>query len=825
MPYLVAFGTVKRDLFELTKDPVVVGRERKATLSLSDFQVSRRHAEITCRDDGYYVRDLGSRNGFFHNRMHIKRGEGIELDHGDELVLGRTGLRFYKKDPGDVESLTAPIIPELLKNLPNTRPESPTKQSASKKTISDRDDRDDRDETHDGDEDEELLDSNVLEDADDSDRDELVSDDGDAGSMAQPEDLDSEVLQYAAGPGSKKGPELLAKRPRYTELSEEIEDDKRSGGSKKNSARNEAESPAPGKGPEKKAEKAKTASARRKKKSTRRAASLKTHQSSRPKRAGSGRHSARQAVAAEVQTLRTLLDRTERERLFYRRLTVVMVIFLMLLVSLLFVKMLSGGEQVKIPEVKSSTKKKRGSSPKTVIMRVPENGLKNAAKLHAGTFNAHVLPWLKANCKACHGVSGASSFRMDFDNSQQAIAIAANYVIPGYPDRSFLVQKPLSIEEGGVVHGGGDLLAVNTLPFQKLKDWISKVKTAKSQSNQEKTDDNGQDDPDLSPLAKIEVSKTLAAVGDRIVLDSGSSVSKTNSTLLVTWTLIIQPTNSRAVIEDDGAQTTGFTPDVEGRYTVQLLVQDGSLSNSESVLIKVDPNGSAAEPGAKKINPGAQPAKPKPKEIGPSQAEVAPIFRKLTGQDISSKLYKKVKDKTLRKTARKILKLTDSKIYLLRNELPTFALDGNSKPPDFYLKLIAKQLGKDEGFTIRDALVELAISPYFNSKNSDAKSYARALFQAFLKRKAKGAERAAVVKMYDGKEAKLFKVKGRGQAEAAGILASQPGFVKDFLARCYKFYMAKDADQNTIDAALLKYQGDQTLFFKIVEAWVVPRKS
>ncbi|MDF1667498.1 MAG: hypothetical protein P1V97_37515, partial [Planctomycetota bacterium] len=315
------------------------------------------------------------------------------------------------------------------------------------------------------------------------------------------------------------------------------------------------------------------------------------------------------------------------------------------------------------------------------------------------------------------------------------------------------------------------------------------------------------------------------AVGERVVLDSGNSVSKTNNTLVVTWSIDRKPAASRSFIDDDSGTTTSFIPDAPGEYLVQLVVQDDTLTGTASVIVTATGSGS----GNMDSDPADPDPKPKPKaepkDVGPAMAVVAPVYKKLTGQDLTDDIYKKVKEKTLRRTARTILKRTTAKVYLLNNELVTFGLTGASKPQSYYLKILAKPLNKDEGKLIDFAFVEMAISPYFNSKHSDAKSWTNAIFESFLGRKPRGAEKSATMKMWSSKEAKLFGAKGRGQADAAGILAKQPEFVKNFLKRSYKLYMGTDAEDATIDKAYAKYQETPEDFWKIIERWVVPKKS
>ena len=60
-----------------------------------EAKVSRRHARITMRDGQYFLEDLGSTNGTFINRgKRLSPGERQPLKDGDEIIVGKTFLRF-----------------------------------------------------------------------------------------------------------------------------------------------------------------------------------------------------------------------------------------------------------------------------------------------------------------------------------------------------------------------------------------------------------------------------------------------------------------------------------------------------------------------------------------------------------------------------------------------------------------------------------------------------------------------------------------------------------------------------------------------------------
>ncbi len=71
---------------------VVIGREPGCEVLLDDRECSKQHAEVLRDAEGVIVRDLGSRNGI------VIAGRAVSerrLRHGDEFVVGRTGLRYH----------------------------------------------------------------------------------------------------------------------------------------------------------------------------------------------------------------------------------------------------------------------------------------------------------------------------------------------------------------------------------------------------------------------------------------------------------------------------------------------------------------------------------------------------------------------------------------------------------------------------------------------------------------------------------------------------------------------------------------------------------
>jgi len=77
-----------------SRKPIILGRDRKADIQLSDITVSRQHAEIFPGNDGFYIRDLGSSNGVAVNQTRIDNP--YLLANGDRISIGNYVIEFVE---------------------------------------------------------------------------------------------------------------------------------------------------------------------------------------------------------------------------------------------------------------------------------------------------------------------------------------------------------------------------------------------------------------------------------------------------------------------------------------------------------------------------------------------------------------------------------------------------------------------------------------------------------------------------------------------------------------------------------------------------------
>jgi pSer/pThr/pTyr-binding forkhead associated (FHA) protein len=80
--------------FTIDQDRMSIGRTPDAAIFLDDVTVSRNHALVVRRDDGYYIDDLGSLNGTYVNRRRI---ESHRLEDGDEIQIGKYKLSYLER--------------------------------------------------------------------------------------------------------------------------------------------------------------------------------------------------------------------------------------------------------------------------------------------------------------------------------------------------------------------------------------------------------------------------------------------------------------------------------------------------------------------------------------------------------------------------------------------------------------------------------------------------------------------------------------------------------------------------------------------------------
>ncbi len=75
----------------LERDWMVIGRGRGADVVIAESTISRAHVAIGYDEEGFFMQDLGSRNG---TRVNGQAEPRARLRNGDQLQLGMLQLRL-----------------------------------------------------------------------------------------------------------------------------------------------------------------------------------------------------------------------------------------------------------------------------------------------------------------------------------------------------------------------------------------------------------------------------------------------------------------------------------------------------------------------------------------------------------------------------------------------------------------------------------------------------------------------------------------------------------------------------------------------------------
>ena len=84
-------GTAGRRMHDIGEETITVGRSPESNIFLDDVTVSRKHAEIEHGERGYRIRDVGSLNGTYVNRVRV---DAVDLRNGDEIQIGKYRFKF-----------------------------------------------------------------------------------------------------------------------------------------------------------------------------------------------------------------------------------------------------------------------------------------------------------------------------------------------------------------------------------------------------------------------------------------------------------------------------------------------------------------------------------------------------------------------------------------------------------------------------------------------------------------------------------------------------------------------------------------------------------
>ena len=98
--------------WELSQEPVSIGRDDSAEVILDDESLSRRHFMVFLDKESYAIQDLDSQNGTW---VDGKRTHTTKLKHHDCIVAGRTVFLFDERSVGGQSPVTASLQQTAVK--------------------------------------------------------------------------------------------------------------------------------------------------------------------------------------------------------------------------------------------------------------------------------------------------------------------------------------------------------------------------------------------------------------------------------------------------------------------------------------------------------------------------------------------------------------------------------------------------------------------------------------------------------------------------------------------------------------------------------------
>jgi hypothetical protein len=94
VPVLISqTGKLTGTRWALDRDEIVIGRSPECDYVIPDRQVSRKHARVYRMSDGFYLKDLGSKNGTYLNGSTID--EPVLLQDGDVIQIALAVKLMY----------------------------------------------------------------------------------------------------------------------------------------------------------------------------------------------------------------------------------------------------------------------------------------------------------------------------------------------------------------------------------------------------------------------------------------------------------------------------------------------------------------------------------------------------------------------------------------------------------------------------------------------------------------------------------------------------------------------------------------------------------
>jgi pSer/pThr/pTyr-binding forkhead associated (FHA) protein len=139
MTHINLLDKASKRTYRVDSDDAVVGRDPTSTIPLQGDRsavVSSRHARFFVEDGNWWVEDLSSRNGTFHNGRRMVTGGRQRVNAGDDVSFGATGPKF-KIEEAVGEVLASTLAEGRPARIPTVAERTPPRQAVAGRFMAD----------------------------------------------------------------------------------------------------------------------------------------------------------------------------------------------------------------------------------------------------------------------------------------------------------------------------------------------------------------------------------------------------------------------------------------------------------------------------------------------------------------------------------------------------------------------------------------------------------------------------------------------------------------------------------------------------------------
>jgi hypothetical protein len=88
--------------FDIKGEAISIGRSNENHIQVHDRYVSHRHLIVWKRENKFFLKNLGNRNGTKVNGFRIPSGATVQVRRGDTVEIGLSGLCIGEGSSGDM---------------------------------------------------------------------------------------------------------------------------------------------------------------------------------------------------------------------------------------------------------------------------------------------------------------------------------------------------------------------------------------------------------------------------------------------------------------------------------------------------------------------------------------------------------------------------------------------------------------------------------------------------------------------------------------------------------------------------------------------------